>query len=102
MQASKEIIRSGENSEWSPKVWRKLTGQLFKQSNLDHGLRQSVGLQICLKVVYFKQINSFLVFDTSLLVTIGSRQCLDMIQIVSKIENGLEGSFVKHRLNCLL
>ena len=35
-----------------------------------------------------------------LLVTVGSRQCLDMI--VGKIENGLVRGFVKHRLNCLL
>ena len=39
--------------------------------------------------------------DASLLVTVGSRQCLDMI--VGKIENGfIERGFVKHRLNCLL
>ena len=51
-------------------------------------------------MVYFKEINSFLVFDVSLLVTVGSRQCLDMIG--GKIGDGLEHGFVKHRLNCLL
>ena len=40
-----------------------------------------------------------LVWDGSLLVTVNSRQCLDMT--VGKIENGLERGFVKHRLNCL-
>ena len=38
-------------------------------------------------------------FDASLLVTVGSRQYLDVI--FGKIENGLERGFVKHRLNCL-
>ena len=41
----------------------------------------------------------FLVWDASLLVTVGSRQCLDMIG--GKIESGLERCFVKHRLNGL-
>ena len=44
-------------------------------------------------------MNSFLVWDASRLVTVGSRQCLDMI--VGKIENGLERGFVKHCQNCL-
>ena len=52
-------------------------------------------------MVYFRKIlNSFLVWDASLFVTVGSRQCLDVT--VGKIENGLERVFVKHRLNCLL
>ena len=42
----------------------------------------------------------FLVWNASLLITISSIQCLDMT--VGKVENGLEHSFVKHRLNCLL
>ena len=45
-------------------------------------------------------VSGFLVRDASLLVTVGSRQCLDMT--VGKIENGLERGFVKHRLNCPL
>ena len=45
-------------------------------------------------------MNRFLVWDASLLVTVSSRQCLDLT--VGKIENGLERGFVKHRLNCLL
>ena len=36
----------------------------------------------------------------NLLVTISSRQCLDMID--GNIENGLERGFVKHRLNYVL
>ena len=53
-------------------------------------------------MVYFREINSFLVWNASLLVTVNSKQCLDMN--VGKIENGLhvERGFVKHRLNCLL
>ena len=51
-------------------------------------------------MVYFKKIDSFLVWDASLVVTVGSRQCLDMT--VGKIENGLEHGFLKHRLKCLL
>ena len=46
------------------------------------------------------KMNSFLVWDTSLLVIVSSRQCLDMT--VGKLEDGLESGFVKHRLNCLL
>ena len=45
-------------------------------------------------------INSFLAWDARLLVTVSSRQCLDMT--VVKIENGSERRFVKHRLNCLV
>ena len=52
-------------------------------------------------MAYLKYTNSFLVWDASLLVTVGSRQCLDMI--VGKIENGLERGFVKHyKLNSIL
>ena len=51
-------------------------------------------------MVYFKKIYSFRVRDASLLVTVSSIQCLDMT--VTKIENGLERGFVKHRPNCLL
>ena len=52
-------------------------------------------------MVYFKyKINSFLVWDASLLVTVSSRQCLD--KTIGKIENGLGHGFVKDRLNCLL
>ena len=51
-------------------------------------------------MLYFKKINSFLVWDASFLVTVDSRQCLDMT--VGKIENGLERGFVKHRLNRVL
>ena len=51
-------------------------------------------------MVYFKKVNSFLVWDAPLLVTIGSGHCFDMI--FGKIENDLERGFVKHRLNCLL
>ena len=58
-----------------------------------------MGFQICLEVFYFKLINSFLVRDASLLATVNSRQCLNMIG--GKIENVLERGFVKHRLNCL-
>ena len=47
---------------------------------------------------YFKLINSFLVWDASLLVTVSSRQCLDMIG--GKIENGLDVVLLK--LNYLL
>ena len=58
-----------------------------------------MSLYICLEVVYFTLINSFVVWDASLFVTVGRRkQCLVMIEI----ENGLERGFVKHRLNCLL
>ena len=39
-------------------------------------------------------------WDASLLVTVGTKKCLDMT--VGKIENGSERGFVKHRLNCLL
>ena len=60
----------------------------------------TVGLKICLLVVYFDWINSFLVWGASLLVTVGSRRCLDMM--AGKIENGFERGFVRHRLNCLL
>ena len=46
-------------------------------------------------------MNSFLVWDASLLVIVSSRQyLLDMI--FGKIENDLELGFVKHCLNCLL
>ena len=48
----------------------------------------------------FRSLKDRDVWDASLLVTVGSRQCLDMI--VGKIENDLERGFVKHRLNCLL
>ena len=44
-------------------------------------------------------MNSFLVWDASLLVTVSSRQFLYMT--VGKIENGLERGF-KDLLNCLL
>ena len=49
---------------------------------------------------YFEQINSFLVWDASLLATVSSSQCLDLTG--GKIENGLERGFVNRRLNYLL
>ena len=51
--------------------------------------------QWAFKSVY-KCFNSFLVWDASLLATVSSSQCLDMIG--GKIESGLERGFVKHRL----
>ena len=46
-------------------------------------------------MVYFREINSFLVWDASILVTVNSRQCLDVTD--GKIENALERGLVKHR-----
>ena len=50
--------------------------------------------------VIFGVDNSFLVWDASLLATVSSSLHLNMTG--GKIENGLERSFVKHRLNYLL